>query len=132
MWWWLHWRYTPIAPAHPTKTRRKMNILFVSNIKEVTGRLAKKLSSLAPGGASLDQMIREVAFTQAGLMRERIHEKGQDASGAQIGAYTPAYIKTRAKKYNRTTDPRVILSLTRQMENDFTAGAQNPDPTKNK
>lgn len=107
-----------------------MNILFVSNIKEVTTRLVKKLSSVSEGGENLDKMIREVAITQAALMRERIHENGQDASGGQIGTYSPAYLKTRVRKHNRTADPRVILSLTRQMENDFTSGAENPDPTK--
>lgn len=107
-----------------------MNILFISNIKEVSTRLAGKLKSLQPGGEANDKMIREVAITEAALMRERIHEKGQDASGAQIGTYTPAYLKVRVNKHNRTADPRVILSLTRQTENDFTSGPQNPDPTK--
>lgn len=99
-------------------------------MKEVTTRLVKKLSSLSEGGVNLDKMIREVTFTNAALMRERIHEKGQDSTGGQIGTYSPAYLKTRVRKHSRTADPRVILSLTRQMENDFTSGPQNPDPTK--
>lgn len=114
----------------PTPTQTKMNILFVSNIKEVTERLIKKLNSISNGGAVQDKMIREVAFTSAAEMRERIHERGQDASGAQIGTYSPQYLRTRVKKYNRTADPRVVLSLTRQMENDFTTGADNSEPTK--
>lgn len=113
-----------------TTPQTKMNILFVSNIKEVTERLIKKLNSISNGGAVQDKMIREVAFTSAAEMRERIHERGQDASGAQIGTYSPSYLRTRVKKYNRTADPRVILSLTRQMENDFTSGADNTEPTK--
>lgn len=68
-------------------------------------------------------MEREIAFTLAGEIRKRIHQDGKDANLTDIGQYTPAYIRTRVKKYNRSSAPRVIASLTRQMENDMTSGA---------
>jgi hypothetical protein len=113
---------------------------------------------------NLDKMTREVATTIAADMRERIHEKGQDANLSQIGTYTNAYMKVRTgvypnagvyksgknkgktknagvftkgknkgkprPKYNRGTDRKVIISLTRQFENDFTLGRQNKEPQK--
>ena len=42
-------------------------------------------------------------------------------------------VKTKASKrilYNRSNDTKVILSLTRQMENDFSTGAKNKNVSK--
>ena len=51
--------------------------------------------------------------------RFRIHNEGLNAKGLAIGKYTAQYLKERIKKYNRTADPDVILSLTGQMVNDW-------------
>ncbi|MCM1403773.1 MAG: hypothetical protein NC199_08320 [Bacteroides sp.] len=68
----------------------------------------------------VDQMTRLQATTLLAVMRERIHIQGKDSNGSEIGTYTPAYVKyTRAKKYKRGMDNKVILSLTRQMENGY-------------
>lgn len=127
---------------------RKM-IKMSSNIESVSRSLLKRFLALQDR-QTLDQMTREIAITTAGEMRERIHERGQDSSSGQIGTYTPPYLRFRqfgyksktvtrgAKKgiprvvmnYNRTGDPNVILSLSRQMENDFTLGVNNSEPTK--
>lgn len=104
-------------------------IEITSNIKEVSARLYRRLLNISTP-ENLDKLSREIGITLAGEMRERIHERGEDSSGAQIGTYTPAYLRTRQQNYGRTADPKVILSLTRQMENDFTTGINNPDPTK--
>jgi len=59
------------------------------------------------------------------LMAYRIHTEGRRANGSAIGRYDPAYLKVRqGRKYNRTSDPTMIFSLTRQMENDFTVIAE--------
>lgn len=52
-------------------------------------------------------------------VHERIHIDGLKADGTAIGEYTIPYLRIR-KKNNRGTDLKKILSLTRQMENDFT------------
>ena len=53
------------------------------------------------------------------LVSHRIHSEGKRADGSDIGQYSNGYIRTR-EKYNRGGDRKVVLSLTRQMENDFT------------
>lgn len=59
------------------------------------------------------------------LVAYRIHSEGLRANGSAIGRYDPGYLKVRQKKkYNRTSDPTMVFSLTRQMENDFTVIAE--------
>jgi len=65
------------------------------------------------------QIAREVSVNLLPIVFDRIHENGKDASGNQIGTYKPSYLELRVKKYKRTADPMVILSLQKQMEKDF-------------
>ena len=65
------------------------------------------------------QIAREVAVSLKPVIAVRIHQEGKDASGEKIGTYKPSYLELRVNKYKRTADPTVILSLTKQMENDF-------------
>lgn len=94
-----------------------------------------------------DKLLRTIASTLTGLMRDRVHVQGKDANDTQIGTYSPAYMKVRLnqykspkivrgvnkgqarKKYNRTADTKVILSLTKQMENDMSICEKNPIKT---
>lgn len=69
--------------------------------------------------SQIDKMTRLQATSLLAIMRDRIHVQGKDSSGGQIGTYTPAYIKYARKKEGRGTDNKVILSLTRQMENGY-------------
>lgn len=69
------------------------------------------------GADGIDKMLRECAVVQQTLMHERVHNDGQDSFGRQIGTYTDSYMKVRTQQYNRNADRKVILSLTRQMEN---------------
>jgi hypothetical protein len=140
-----------------------MSLKIDSNASKVFETILSKLTAgMSP--QNLDKMLREVATTIAADMRERIHERGQDANLSQIGTYTNPYMKVRTgvypnagvyksgknkgkvrdagvytkgenkgkprRKYGRTTDRKVIISLTRQLENDFTTGKQNKTPTK--
>ena len=66
-----------------------------------------------------EKMTRLQATSLLAVMRDRIHVQGKDSSGGQIGTYTPAYIKYTRAKSGRGTDNKVILSLTRQMENGY-------------
>lgn len=80
----------------------------------LTGRLQKMVSQ-----QSLDTLMRDIAETMLGEVRERVHEEGKNANDAPIGSYDPDYIKVRVRKYNRNANPKVILALTGQMENDW-------------
>jgi hypothetical protein len=76
-----------------------------------------KFSKLATP-ASVDTLLRDISTNMLRETKARIHEQGKNASGSQIGTYSPTYIKTRVKK-NRGTSSKVILSLSGQMENDY-------------
>ena len=140
-----------------------------------TSALKEKLAQFTMQGGSIptvyDTVLRKVATTMLGTVKNRVHEDGKDASGGQIGTYTHEYmvvrtnsfqnnLKTKGKDkgkgrttsageftkgknkgqarpiYNRTSDTKVVISLTRQMENDFVViptdkgyglGYNNPD-----
>lgn len=66
-----------------------------------------------------EALLRPVAFDVIALMTERIHDQGKAADGSQIGEYSNSYLKLREKKYKRGTDKKIIVSLTRQLENDW-------------
>lgn len=77
-----------------------------------------------------DKVLRTVATTMCGEIRTRIHEKGLNASGAAIGIYDPEYLKVRIKK-GKTSSPKVIISFSRQLQNDFAIGEKLPINTGN-
>ena len=91
------------------------SISINTNIAEVNARILAKLVQLKDKEA----LLRPLCFDLLELMKRRIHEKGQNSSGSQIGTYSTAYMKQRIKKYNRSKDTKVIVSLTRQLENDW-------------
>jgi hypothetical protein len=64
-------------------------------------------------------LLRPVALDVVALMTERIHEKGEAADGSQIGSYNNQYLRLRQKKFKRSGDKKIIVSLTRQLENDW-------------
>jgi hypothetical protein len=146
-----------------------------SNIAEVIGIKLGKIRELKQNP---DPVLRTVALAVLPELVVRVHQKGKDAEGGQIGTYSPGYMKVRTgnypgtqlkrgankgnfrdkktagqagvftkgdKKgsprpvYNRSSDTTVILSLTRQMENDtsvidtetgYGIGYINPDNFK--
>lgn len=115
-----------------------------SNLDEVINLITDRLENI-----DIKQMTALQASTVMGEMKKRIHVRGEDSNGSQIGTYTPAYIKFRTglykdskpakkgvksagkaikgknkggerAKFQRSADPKVILSLTRKMENQMT------------
>lgn len=84
-----------------------------SNMPAILNTISTKLSSI-----QVDQMTRIQASTLLAMLRVRIHQDGLDSQGNPIGTYSPSYIKYRSG-HKRGTDPRVILSLTRSMENSM-------------
>ena len=86
--------------------------------------LAEKFKRfISPEGQG--NLLRALTVSMLPVVHDRIHERGEDAAGGQIGTYSPSYLKYTRPKYNRSNDPKVILSLTRQMENDFSAVAES-------
>jgi hypothetical protein len=86
-----------------------------SNIKVVSGRIKQQLDQLK----NKEYLLRPVAVEVIPLMTERIHQNGQASDGGQIGTYNNSYLKLRQKKYKRDASNKVIVSLTRQLENDW-------------
>jgi hypothetical protein len=69
-----------------------------------------------------EPMLRTIATSMVPVMRARVHVDGLDANGRPIGTYSKEYLKQRQKApLNRTGDPKIILSATRQMEQDLKA-----------
>ena len=87
---------------------------LTTNMPVVLNTVNLKLSAL-----DIKRMTNIQATTLMAVMRDRIHVQGRDSNGAPIGVYTPKYIKYSRKKAGRGTDSKVILSLTRQMENGY-------------
>lgn len=86
-----------------------------SNIKIVTGRIKQQLEQLK----NKEYLLRPVAIEVIPLMTERIHQKGLASDDGQIGTYTNSYLKLRQSKYKRDASNKVIVSLTRQLENNW-------------
>lgn len=90
-------------------------IRIKTNIGEVSERILKRLEVLN----DKDYLIRPICFDVIDLMTRRIHERGENSSGKAIGQYNSHYLQLREKKYNRSSDTKIIVSLTRQLENDW-------------
>lgn len=90
-------------------------ITVKSNIKVVSGRIKQQLEQLK----DKEYLLRPVAIEVIPMMTERIHQKGEAADGNQIGTYNNSYLKLRQSKYKRDSSNKVIVSLTRQLENDW-------------
>lgn len=90
-------------------------ITVKTNISIVSSQLIKKLQVLKDP----KPLLRPVAFDVLSLITERIHEKGQAADGQAIGTYNNNYLRLRQRKFKRSSDPSIIVSATRQLENDW-------------
>lgn len=86
-----------------------------SNIGEVTGNIEEKIKKLG----DKEYIPRTLSFDLIDLMTKRIHIDGVAADGSQIGTYNKDYLSLRRRKYNRSADSKIIVSLTRQLENDW-------------
>lgn len=95
------------------------SIRIKTNIGVVTEAIKKRLQILG----DKEKMLRPVCFDVIDLMTKRIHVDGKDASDAQIGTYNPSYLELRKKKFSRSGDTKIIVSLTRQLENDWSVMA---------
>ena len=90
-------------------------ITVKTNIGIVGPKLLQKLAVLRDPAP----LLRPVAFDVLTMLTERIHEEGKAADGNPIGEYNSSYLKLRQKKFKRTADKKIIVSQTRQLENDW-------------
>lgn len=66
-----------------------------------------------------EYLLRPVCLGLIDKMKFRIHDEGQNSSQAQIGTYNPGYLLYRQRKHQRDNSKKIIVSLTRQLENDW-------------
>lgn len=66
-----------------------------------------------------EYLLRPLAIETIANMKQRIHEEGKASDEAQIGDYSNNYLKLRQSKFKRSADRKIIVSLTRQLENDW-------------
>lgn len=85
------------------------------NIQPVVDLIQTKISRLK----DKEYLLRPVAFDVIDLMTKRIHIDGVASDAGPIGTYSSSYLKYSRPKFNRSKDPKVIVSLTRQLENDW-------------
>jgi len=68
-------------------------------IKITVPDLSKKLAQFQKGGAGYDTVLRTVATSLLGDVKNRIHEDGKAADGSQIGTYSKGYMVVRTNSY---------------------------------
>lgn len=90
------------------------SITIRTNLGQVIGQLKRKLDILR----DREYLLRPVAIELIPEITQRIHQEGRASDGTQIGTYSNSYLKERERK-NRGSDTKVIVSLTRQLENDW-------------
>lgn len=86
-----------------------------TNIGEVNERIEGKLAKLG----DKEYIPRILSFDLIDLMTKRIHVDGLASDESQIGSYNSQYLRLRQSKYSRSGDRKIIVSLTRQLENDW-------------
>lgn len=87
-----------------------------SNFGQVGKIIAERLKKLQDA----EYLLRPVAFGLIDKMTQRIHNDGLASDESAIGNYSNNYLRQRQRKpLNRTADPKIIVSATRQLENDW-------------
>lgn len=87
-------------------------IQMQSNMSDVVTQLDLSIIN----AIDIDQMTRLQASSLMAHMRRRIHIDGIATDGSNIGSYSPNYLKYTRPKYGRKEGSKVVLSLTRNME----------------
>lgn len=87
-----------------------------TNIAQVVNRLQTNFELLL----DREYLLRPLAIETMAEMRERIHKDGAASDGGQIGTYSTGYMRLREKS-GRGKDTKVIVSLTRKLEQSWAA-----------
>lgn len=96
-----------------------ITITVDSNYDQVRAGINETLQQLID---DQEPFLLAIASSVLATVAYRIHTEGKRANGSALGTYSSKYMKEREKN-NRTADRKVVASLTRQMENDFTVVA---------
>lgn len=88
-----------------------MQLRVETNMDVVVNKVSTQLSQI-----DIDKLTRLQATTLLALMRKRIHVEGLASDGRSIGRYTKYYFEKVRPKYGRKEGDKVVLSLTRSME----------------
>lgn len=86
-----------------------------SNLSQVNDLIQQRVAQLA----NPETILRPLCFDLIDLMTKRIHVDGNGSDGSPIGQYSNKYLKLRQNKFQRSADKKVIVSLTRQLENNW-------------
>ncbi len=89
-------------------------VTVTTNISAVIDKIKSNFELLK----DREYLLRPLAIETIPNMKERIHKEGKASDGEQIGTYSTGYMRTRAEN-NRSKDTKIIVSLTRQLENDW-------------
>lgn len=90
-------------------------LTVTTNLKDVLSNLGQSFASIM----DKNYLLRPVAIEVLPMITERIHKEGRASDGSQIGTYSNGYLKYARKKAKRGPDTQVIVSLTRQLENNW-------------
>lgn len=90
------------------------SLTIKTNLDQVLTNLGQSLKTIMDP----NYLLRPVAIEVLPMMTERIHKEGKASDGGQIGTYSNNYLRTREKN-NRGKDRMIIVSLTRQLENNW-------------
>lgn len=91
------------------------SLTITSNLDQVLSNLGQNFRTIMDP----NYLLRPVAIEVLPMITERIHKDGQASDGSQIGTYSNAYLKYARAKAKRGGDTKVIVSLTRQLENNW-------------
>lgn len=99
----------------------RVNITIDSNLRSATDQIRSTINDLLE---NQEPILLAIASSLLAEVAYRIHTQGLRGDGSPLGVYKNSYMKIREKN-NRTDDKKVVASLTRQMENDFSVVAVN-------
>lgn len=95
-------------------------ITITTNIDQVLKNMATSFDLLK----DKEYFLRPLAVETIPNMKERIHKEGHATDNSPIGTYSNGYMRVREKN-KRGKDTKIIVSLTRQLENDWSVLATN-------
>jgi hypothetical protein len=117
-----------LSPQNIDKMTREVAITTAANMRERIHEFGQAADNSQIGYYTDEYMnVRTGVYANSGV-KKSVPNKGQPKN---TGVYTKGKRKGQKRiAYNRGNDRRVIISLTRNFENDFTLGRQNKTPTK--
>lgn len=95
-------------------------VTITTNIDQVLKNMATSFDLLK----DKEYFLRPLAVETIPNMKERIHKDGHATDNTPIGTYSNGYMRVREEN-KRGKDRKIIVSLTRQLENDWAVLATN-------